>query len=394
MTPQNDVRKFSIIFILCLAVVGGLVITGYFVTDRIIVSGSVSTKVARLGEQQRTLAARVISGAVGYAHGNDENARDQARGAMLALKATHNALTQGDPEAGIPEPDSPDIDTINFDAPYFLDEKLRRFLYAANEIVRRPWSEDLPRTRYIQELYGDAGKELVAGLEALAERHETEHTANVETMRTAIASIAGSILIVLLVIGGAIFLPMLRRLSRQTQELIDLARTDPLTGCHNRRSFLGLGEAEMDRFRRYEGDLSVIMLDIDKFKAVNDTFGHAVGDEVIRALARSCLENLRKSDILGRLGGEEFAVFLPETPIDKAMLVAEKIRIALSETAVAHPAGVLHFTTSFGVTTANKDDEDILSGLNRADGNLYAAKESGRNRVIGPDGATVPPPAP
>ncbi len=307
---------------------------------------------------------------------------------MKALKSAHEALTQGDPENGIPEPTSPNIDTINFDAPFFLDEKLRRFFYAANEIVTRPWSEDLARARYLKELYGDAGKDVVAGLEALAMQYESEHAAHVEMMRTAVAAIAGSILVVLLVIGGVIFLPMLRRMSRQTQELIDLARTDPLTGCHNRRSFLSLGEAEMDRFRRYEGDLSVIMLDIDKFKAVNDTYGHGVGDEVIRALARTCLENLRKSDILGRLGGEEFAVVLPETPIEKAMLVAEKVRIALCETAVAHPSGVLHFTSSFGVATALKDDEDILSALNRSDENLYAAKESGRNRVIGPDGAT------
>jgi len=207
-----------------------------------------------------------------------------------------------------------------------------------------------------------------------------------DTLRIAVAIIAGGILAALAVIALAIFVPLLKKLSRQTQELIDLARTDPLTGCHNRRSFLTLGEAELERYRRYDADLSVIMLDIDRFKSVNDTYGHAVGDEVIRALARCCLENLRRPDVLGRMGGEEFAIILPETSIENAMLVAEKIRAALSETPVAHPGGVLNFTASLGVASADPEDPDILSTINRADNNLYAAKAAGRNRVIGPTG--------
>jgi len=160
-----------------------------------------------------------------------------------------------------------------------------------------------------------------------------------------------------------------------------LAHTDSLTGINNRGHFMDLLSAELDRNRRHERVFSVLMLDLDHFKSVNDTYGHAVGDEALRTLPRVIqASRLRKSDFLGRIGGEEFAIALPETGIRGAFEVAEKIRANLERTAFIF-GGEEHFmTASIGVSEyRHGDTEDTL--LQRADHAMYRAKETGRNRV-------------
>lgn len=162
------------------------------------------------------------------------------------------------------------------------------------------------------------------------------------------------------------------------------ATTDPLTGLYNRRYFIETAERELARARRYSKPLSVLMLDIDHFKRINDTYGHPVGDEVLKLLARQAAPQLRKLDVLARLGGEEFAVLLSETGGDGAALLAERLRKSLSELTVRAMGATLKFTVSIGCAEVmvNSQGEDILSALERADEALYRAKESGRNRVV------------
>jgi diguanylate cyclase (GGDEF)-like protein len=120
------------------------------------------------------------------------------------------------------------------------------------------------------------------------------------------------------------------------------------------------------------------MLDIDFFKNVNDTYGHQVGDTVLQVLGKICLDTLRQVDIAGRLGGEEFAVILPETTSEKAIEVAERLREVVAKMKVAVP---IHLTVSIGVTTLKNKDTSIDMLLNQADKALYEAKETGRNKV-------------
>ena len=119
-------------------------------------------------------------------------------------------------------------------------------------------------------------------------------------------------------------------LTRKAEQLERLATTDSLTGLYNRRHFLKALDAEWSRFSRYHRSVSVLMLDIDHFKNVNDQHGHSVGDEAIKAVAEACLYGKRKSDIVGRIGGEEFAILLPETTLSRARIVAERIRKRIS----------------------------------------------------------------
>lgn len=165
-------------------------------------------------------------------------------------------------------------------------------------------------------------------------------------------------------------------------ELTEQAHLDYLTGLSNRRHFMAQGEVELSRSIRYDTPLSLMMLDIDFFKNVNDTYGHQVGDTVLQVLSKICQNTLRQVDVAGRLGGEEFAVILPETTSEEALDVAERLRKAIANTDVTIPVGLpIHFTVSIGVTTLNNKDVNIDMLLHQADQALYEAKEAGRNRV-------------
>ncbi len=171
------------------------------------------------------------------------------------------------------------------------------------------------------------------------------------------------------------------KLTAHEQRLLIESITDPLTGLLNRRHFMELSNREATRSRRHDLVFAVLMLDIDHFKKVNDTYGHPVGDLVIKALADICSNALRPHDILARFGGEEFVLTLPQTDIGGAHVVAERIRTMVEQNEVLTEAGPVRFTVSIGISTylRGKGFEQVIE---RADQALYRAKQSGRNRVI------------
>ena len=170
---------------------------------------------------------------------------------------------------------------------------------------------------------------------------------------------------------------------RQREEMRKLATTDALTGIANRRHLVETGEHEVRRLARYGGCLSILMLDIDHFKSVNDTWGHPTGDRVIQALARTVTGFMRDQDMVGRLGGEEFAALLPETDLGGAQTIAERLRTAIQDAAevTADDGSVIRFTVSIGIS-AMAVEETFEDVIRRADQGLYKAKESGRNCVM------------
>jgi diguanylate cyclase (GGDEF)-like protein len=166
------------------------------------------------------------------------------------------------------------------------------------------------------------------------------------------------------------------------EELERRAYTDYLTGLSNRRHFLEKAESELTRTMRYGRELSILMLDLDHFKQVNDTYGHKVGDLVLKKLSEVCRTALRDADIIGRIGDEEFAVLFPETGDQSAMETAERLRASIAAAQVTLDGGLpLRFTASLGVTTLRDKDANIDMLLNQADQALYRAKNEGRNRV-------------
>lgn len=172
------------------------------------------------------------------------------------------------------------------------------------------------------------------------------------------------------------------KLQAANRKLVLLASTDPLTGAYNRRHFLEAGNSELHRSRRYKTPFTALMLDIDHFKAVNDTYGHAIGDEALKRTVSVIQEALRTEDTLGRIGGEEFAVIFPQTDKAGAILVAERIRLSIESIVIPTPVKPLSFTMSIGVTENTDDDHNIEETLKRADFALYQAKKNGRNQVV------------
>ncbi len=166
-------------------------------------------------------------------------------------------------------------------------------------------------------------------------------------------------------------------------ELRRLASIDELTGVANRRWFTVMASRELDRCRRFNHQLSLLMLDIDLFKRVNDTYGHAVGDEVLKAFTRVLEGNLRSVDLLGRLGGEEFAAVLPESDAKAAGFTAERLRAAVEALDFTLEDGSkLKITTSVGIAILTNGEETLDHLLARADAALYTAKREGRNKVV------------
>jgi diguanylate cyclase (GGDEF)-like protein/PAS domain S-box-containing protein len=165
-------------------------------------------------------------------------------------------------------------------------------------------------------------------------------------------------------------------------ELQKLATTDSLTEAYNRQHFMNKGQDEFLRSQRYNRPLSVLMIDIDRFKSINDTYGHHTGDLALIAMVKECKTILRRTDILGRLGGEEFGIILTETAIDGALRTAERMRRDLELLTVPATTGAVGITVSIGLTSINADDVSLEKALQRADKALYEAKRRGRNCVV------------
>ena len=190
--------------------------------------------------------------------------------------------------------------------------------------------------------------------------------------------------------GSALQLQSYRRRSfkaymdeKDAKEMVAyLANIDPLTKSLTRRQLFNIAESEYLRYSRYHRPLSVLVIDADHFKTINDTHGHHAGDVVLRSLSLVALEQKRTQDTFGRLGGEEFGLILPETNLAQAKTVAERIQITWEKSPVNLDGMLIHSTVSIGVAEANPGDKSFDDILRRADRMMYKAKQTGRNRVV------------
>ncbi len=173
------------------------------------------------------------------------------------------------------------------------------------------------------------------------------------------------------------------RLQANYEANLSMALTDSLTGLYNRRYVMAHLDRVMERSAETNKQFAVLSFDIDHFKRVNDTYGHAAGDDVLREFATRVGASMRNFDLMGRVGGEEFLAILPDTGLDTALMVAERLRVAIADRSfpITVPGGPLQVTTSVGVTIAEPSGDTVSEVLRRVDEALYAAKHNGRNRV-------------
>jgi diguanylate cyclase (GGDEF)-like protein len=174
----------------------------------------------------------------------------------------------------------------------------------------------------------------------------------------------------------------LQELQRTNQELGHLAATDPLTGADNRRRFMERVEVEIGRTKRGGEPFSVLALDLDNFKSINDRFGHQVGDDILKGFVEKCLDSIRPYDGVARVGGEEFMILLPQTLLEGAHEIAERLRSSVAKNSFPGLQRSTVVTVSIGVSQSGRDGDTIEAILRTADQRLYHAKHEGRNRVV------------
>jgi diguanylate cyclase (GGDEF)-like protein len=365
--------------------IAAMSLASHVVLDRTLVAHAGAASVINVSGRQRMLSQRIASLAAQSALG-DTVARRDLKAATDSFELAHRQLLQGDPTIGLPGPSSPELKSLYYGGSDPLDAQVHAYIAHARLIEALPAGD--PRLRAaLPPLFAAARKPLLAKLNAVTAEHQRMSEVQLQALKR--LQMASLVLVILTLVAEAlgIFRPMVRKIIRYTSDLNRAATIDSLTGVFNRRSFTERGLTELARAGRYGRETALLMIDADRFKAVNDTHGHGVGDDVLVALTSTLSLALRPSDLLGRLGGEEFAVILPETGLEGAQDTAERLRKAVSALRVPTPSGQLSFTISIGVTDFAPGETGLKPALDRADSALYAAKSAGRDRV-----ATAPRP--
>ncbi len=287
------------------------------------------------------------------------------------LSALRSALDQVDIAVALIDPD--------FRA-RFLNRTYRRVFRVPDDLAeKRPTLTALLEHKFDQRVYEISSDKQTYVTERLAliragdEQPIDLRLANGDVMRFRCKALADG--------GWMLNYGNVSDLVHTADELAELAKTDGLTGAYNRRYFFAKLDEEWSRHQRHGRPLSVLILDLDRFKSVNDSFGHEAGDHVIKRVAALCVTAKRDSDTFARLGGEEFGFLLPETSLDEACRLAERVRATIGAEHWSTVPGVTKATASIGAAEAGSLMNSPADLIRHADKALYAAKRAGRNRV-------------
>ena len=270
----------------------------------------------------------------------------------------------------------------NHNITLFNEGAQRIFGFAPNEVLGEHLNLLLPERFHLQhdlmiEEFGASGK---------TSKGVGQRTRQIFGRRKDGSEFAASVFLVRTGAGtfNAGYAAVIRDISENKKtedELLRLAATDPLTGAFNRREFTSLADQESQRANRYNRPLSIMMLDLDHFKKLNDTYGHAAGDKALQKFTTLCCNTLRTVDVFGRWGGEEFVTLLPETDSEGASIIAERLRKLVSQSILVFNDQKISLTTSIGIAQYRSGEVTVEGPLSRADSAVYDAKKAGRNRI-------------
>ena len=365
---------------LTLAYVAGLALIAllsgavHLLLNNVIVAQGDSATVINVAGRQRMLSQRVGLLAMSL-HAGDATARQPLLDATDLMERSEKALTQGG-DLGISHALSPAAHQFYLEGAAPLDPAVRQFVHDARQFADPSAGDDVEAA--YRRLQTAARTTLLPSLIQAVSIFEGEANRRIEWLRTTQKVVLITLLITLSLEALFIFRPLVARVRRYAANLYEMATRDSLTGLANRRHFMDVGNRELLLARRSGRPFCMVMLDLDHFKSVNDTYGHAVGDRVLKRFADITLATLRASDIIGRIGGEEFALVLREMSPSGAAVVAEKLRAAVADD---HSEGLPAFTVSIGISVIEPGDKSLDDVLRRADMALYTAKKDGRNRV-------------
>lgn len=286
-------------------------------------------------------------------------------------------------------------DILSWEKPYFITLMLTSTIWGFGALIIMPADSQVYQAVVYCFLVGLSG-----GAISLYSSHSDMTLATISVIlipATMYFLINGSYVFIGMSVGGIIFFisairatkfigqtlrqnfMMTHQLEISSKQAERLARIDDLTGLYNRRAFYEYGKILANNCQRNDDEISMIHMDIDNFKTINDTFGHVAGDEVLRKIGQILLQRLRKSDIFARIGGEEFGMLLPKTQLEQAAQLAEEFRQVIEQTPFSIENENFTVTASFGVAS---DEYDIDALVRRSDSVMYQSKESGRNAVM------------
>jgi len=379
---MSNFRRESAVYALALAFLAILALGSFLIIDSIVSRQQHMASVINVSGRQRMLSQRVALLSLQLADANTSAAKESAETALREsidlMRRSHRDLVEGSLALGIDPPKKKELKDIYFSPPHDLNHRVPEFLASADQVLEAAVQGAPAQSKYAAaQVVALADKSLLESLDTAVSQYAADSEALFLQSQIRVTIVTLSMLVALATEALFIFRPLLRRM----RELVSMAQSDPLTGCYNRRSFMEAADRDFARSKRTGSPLSMIFFDIDRFKQINDQHGHAAGDAVIRALTEVVTKTLRTTDVLGRLGGEEFVVLLPDTDIENAVMVAEKLRSAVEAVLVKYENLSLRFTSSFGVVQRSEQDGDTLVMIERADSYMYQAKSAGRNCV-------------
>lgn len=397
---RNHVRPtvlLTIAYIAALAVIGLLSVSAHLMVGSIIAEQRDEGAVLNATGRQRMLSQRIAYLSERLMDNSTPLLRREMSGAIAQMEQVHRNMVRGNAGAGFPEQQPRAVAAILFSSPHELDRRVKTFLnfartFTAESSIQGELSVRDPGFQFIR---AEAAGPLLESFEALVSAYEAHFLEMTDRLLFLQRILLGVVILTLLGEGMLIFRPLVRRVHLYAANMHKMALSDPMTGIGNRRAFYDAAEDMLERAEEKNRPLGLALLDIDRFKLINDREGHAVGDEAICHLARVTGDIVRRDDVLCRLGGEEFAILLPGADLAETRHIAERVRQGIEATVLQLEDGRdLPFTVSVGfavcfpesrgaaVTMAHRKMTDHL--LNSADEALYRAKNGGRNRIAGP----------
>ncbi len=394
VNPGNDPTKaLRRAYILALGLIAFLTISSHIVTAHITEEQKESAEIAYHIGRQRTLMQQIMLYATNYFRMGEGLDYDFMMQTLWELDKNHEYLLDTiDEKKPLTGHASPALYRVYHKPPFSLDDNFKNFhglIDKFSEFKADDKSEE--RKEIIDKLSYLSSSVLRPAMDAALEYYQAETLEKLARFYSIQLAAAVFILVVLTLEAFLIFNPLIRKIKEYHRVLQRHALEDSLTGLNNRRAFMNRAEIELKKAKRDGTPVSVALLDLDHFKQVNDTYGHDVGDTVLRHFAEILKNAFRAGDITGRIGGEEFAIVLPRIDRKGAYTILKR----LCDTVAASPCpyknadgetAELHYTISIGFTGPGQvSDESIDELLSRADTGLYEAKEQGRNRVIAKD---------
>jgi diguanylate cyclase (GGDEF)-like protein len=394
---DNLIRLGIVTYVFALSLIAAFTIAFHFLTDSIVHQQQQTAAVVNLSGRQRMLSQRIakiaLERAAHYNMRSDAESQQGLLGAIRLMDDSHRTLLYGSKSLGLTGPSSPSVRAVYLNPPYSLDLRMQDFLAHARAFAVRSGPRLTLDDPDLLALEQAARQPLLDALDAAVTANQQTSESAIRTLRKTLTSLTLLMLIILMLEALFLYRPLFDRLARAHSELIEAGRTDPLTGCLNRRAFTQEAHGALARARELNQPLAVLMLDIDRFKNVNDRHGHAIGDRVINSVVGTLIDTTRKTDVLCRMGGEEFAIMLPSEAMHSAAEIAERIRNAVSERSIPlteEGESFLNVTISIGIAMLEPTDASLFDVLGRADKALYRAKASGRNRVETETGPYMP----